>query len=557
LGIAIACDALQADDFFVAPNGTPFGPGTLAQPYDVASAFSGQVGQSGDTFWLRGGDYNLGHLNTEIQGAPGKPITFRQVSGEHARIDGSLALFNSAGYIVFRDFELYSSDANRVSSQTNAGFSPTDITILPGIAGYAPNLTLINLVVHDQTRHGIYLVEDSTNTLVYGCLLYNNGWMSPDNAEGHGIYVQGDIGMRTLNDNIICNNSGAGFQVYENANGERLVGVMMDGNVAFNAGAIQQVRTYRDWIVGVDSPALYADGICLCNNMGYLAPGASTYPELQIGRDSTNGSVMLTNNYMPLGLLMNNWHTATVTGNLFAPHSTNYVVNLNQTLSPLTADWDNNIYIFDPPGPAVELNFNTYSFAEWQQVTGFDQDSTFVVGDLHGTKVFVRPNLYQPGRANIVVYNYDRLSNVVVDVSSVLAPGTRFEVRNAEDFEGAPVLSGLYRGQPLWLPMTNLTVATVNGPVNGPLAAPPPTGPRFNVFVLLPLPNPLQIQRSGSSVKVSWPVGWSANALQTAPSLVSPVNWTDSPLTPIMTGDRFMISEPAGFARKFYRLRPQ
>jgi hypothetical protein len=102
---------------------------------------------------------------------------------------------------------------------------------------------------------------------------------------------------------------------------------------------------------------------------------------------------------------------------------------------------------------------------------------------LTGTRVFVRPNRYEAGRANLVVYNWDKLSTVAVDVNSVLAVGTRYEVRNIEDYFAPPVLSGTFDGQPLSLPMTGLTVASPTAA----MLTPPPTGPAFNVFVLLPL----------------------------------------------------------------------
>ncbi len=557
LGLALACVRLYANDFFVAPGGTSSGPGTVSQPYDLVSAFSGQVGQPGDTFWLRGGNYLLGHLDTSVHGAPGRPVTFRGVTGENVRIDGSLSIFNSNGYVCFRNFELYSSDLYRVSSETNVGFNPTDITILPGFSSYVPNVTFMNLAVHDQTRHGIYLFEGATNTLVYGCVLFNNGWVSPDNAEGHGLYAQANVGSRTLADNIIFNNSGANMHVYDSTAGAILRGVVVDGNVAFNAGAIQSVRPYRDWIIGVDAPALYADGIVLENNMGVPPPPLSPFPEIQVGRDGTNGTVVFTNNYMPLGLLMNNWHSATVTGNLFAPKSTNYVVNLNQTLTSLNADWDNNIYVFDPAGPAISVNSTPYVFSEWQELTGFDWDSTFVVGDLHGTKVFVRPNRYEPGRANIVVYNWDNLDNVAVDVNSVLPLNSTFEVRNAQNFFGPSVLSGTFSGQRLSLPMTNLTVALVNGPINGPLVTPAPTGPGFNVFVLLPVRPPIQVRLAGGSVQVLWNLSFGPNALETTQTPETPGTWTASTSSPGIIGDQFMISEPTSANRKFYRLQTQ
>jgi hypothetical protein len=100
-----------------------------------------------------------------------------------------------------------------------------------------------------------------------------------------------------------------------------------------------------------------------------------------------------------------------------------------------------------------------------------------------GTYVFVRPNAYEPGRANIVVFNWDLKSTVGVDMSTVLSTGTLYEVRNAQDFFAVPVLSGVYAGGTLSLPMTGLTVAA---PIGG--RTPAPTGPEFNAFVLLSFP---------------------------------------------------------------------
>src|SRR6185369_8573196 len=88
---------MQAVDFYVSPSGSPSGPGTMEQPYDLPTALSGQVSQAGDTFWLRGGTYALGHVDTTIEGAAGRPITFRQNPGEKARVNGSISFFNSSG----------------------------------------------------------------------------------------------------------------------------------------------------------------------------------------------------------------------------------------------------------------------------------------------------------------------------------------------------------------------------------------------------------------------------------------------------------------------------
>jgi hypothetical protein len=108
-------------------------------------------------------------------------------------------------------------------------------------------------------------------------------------------------------------------------------------------------------------------------------------------------------------------------------------------------------------------------------------NNTYLTTKPTGVKIIIRPNAYEPGRANIIVYNWDLKDTVQVDVSKVLRQGDRFEVRNAQDFFGAPVLSGAYDGQPLTLPMKGLTMAKPVG-VDRDL---PTTWPEFNVFILL------------------------------------------------------------------------
>jgi len=484
LGLLLTILQADAADLYVAPDGTPSGSGAVGQPYDLKTALSGAVGQAGDTFWLRGGIYTLGHLDTRIHGEPGRPITFRSMPGEKPRVDGSFTIWDSIGHVVFRDFELFNSNPRRVSAQILMGFNPTDIEILAGIQSYVPNCSFINLVIHDQTRHGIYVSQRSNGILIYGCLIYNNGWRSPNNAEGHSLYIQGSSGLREVSDNVLFNSAGVGMHVYENG-GPPLTGVTMDGNVAFNAGTLQNVRSYQDWVIGADSPSRYADQIVFRNNMAYRRPGSPTYSQVGMGRQGINGNLTMTDNYMPLGLLMNNWTLAMVTGNTFAPRNSDYAVDLQQGSVVLSAAWDHSSYS-SPSGRGFRHNSTTFTFSEWKSVTGFDSSSADIAESLTGTKVFVRPNLYEAGRANIIAYNWGNLSTVPADVSAVLPVGTMYEVRNAQDFFAAPVLSGTFDGQPLQLPMMGLTVAP---PVGGMLT-PPPTGPTFNVFVLLPLLSP-------------------------------------------------------------------
>lgn len=61
----------------------------------------------------------------------------------------------------------------------------------------------------------------------------------------------------------------------------------------------------------------------------------------------------------------------------------------------------------------------------------------------------------------------------------MLGAGENFEIRNAQDYFGEPVLTGVYDGASVTLPMTNLRVASPIG-----ISTPPASGPEFNLFVV-------------------------------------------------------------------------
>jgi hypothetical protein len=115
-----------------------------------------------------------------------------------------------------------------------------------------------------------------------------------------------------------------------------------------------------------------------------------------------------------------------------------------------------------------------------------------------GVKVFVRPNKYEAGRANICIFNWDNADSARVDISSVQSIGDRYEVRDAQNFYGEPAVSGTYAGGSITIPL-NLTVVA---PVIGAPATPFVHTPReFNAFVLLKTgpSNAVQYDKYGSS----------------------------------------------------------
>ena len=142
--------------------------------------------------------------------------------------------------------------------------------------------------------------------------------------------------------------------------------------------------------------------------------------------------------------------------------------------------WDFNTYI--SAVPSFQGSFATSSFDRWRQLTGFDSHSKLLsTRRSFETRIFIRPNKYEPGRAHIIVYNWDLGKQTAVDVSAVLSPGAEFEIRDAQNYFGSPVVQGTYVGQPIVVP---LNLSRMSKPVGNVERVPRHTAPEFAVFVL-------------------------------------------------------------------------
>jgi MYXO-CTERM domain-containing protein len=135
--------------------------------------------------------------------------------------------------------------------------------------------------------------------------------------------------------------------------------------------------------------------------------------------------------------------------------------------------------------PVAEITGNTLIGG----TNGFDGTShpsnTFLDAKPTGKKVVIRPNVHEPGRAHIAIYNWDGDGSVFVDLASMnLKSGDSYSIRDAQNFFGAPVAEGTYDGAGVSVPMTGLAKQAPVG-----LSAPPHTGPEFGAFVLFSSPS--------------------------------------------------------------------
>jgi hypothetical protein len=97
------------------------------------------------------------------------------------------------------------------------------------------------------------------------------------------------------------------------------------------------------------------------------------------------------------------------------------------------------------------------------------------------TRILVRPNPYEAGRAHVVVYNWGKQDSVAVNVSGVLASGDRYAVRNVQDLFGKAVASGTVSGTTITIPMGGVAPPV---PVGLKVSPAPKTGPEFDTFLV-------------------------------------------------------------------------
>jgi len=440
-----ACTPITAG-WHVRPDGTPEGDGSAERPWDLATALAQPPSVSpGDTIWLHEGVYR-GAFTSALRGTMTAPIVVRQAPGEHATVDGdampAATITLEGEWTTLWGFEVMSSSPTRTATTTGSS-AASEILRGDGVNIFGPGSRAINLVVHDNAQ-GFGFWSPATDGELYGNVIYNNGWDAPDRAHGHAIYMQNETGTKRVHDNVLFHSFSYGIHAY--TEGGSIVGFDIAGNAWWSAGAAASgTGTETDnCLVGGLQPA---DRVELRDNFGWDAVPDGRIARLGYSGDFTNGSVALHDNYF-------------VGGTRFA------------------APWS-----------SIELTGNTFYGAVEGVATDAYPDNAFLAAAPAETLVVVRPNEHEGGRAHVIVYNWAGAATVDVDLSSVLAVGTAFEVRVAQDFFAPPVESGVFDGEPVTLPMTGLTIAQ---PIGSPGAIDPSetSGSAFQVFVVLPVCTP-------------------------------------------------------------------
>ncbi|MDZ4800706.1 MAG: Ig-like domain-containing protein [Bryobacteraceae bacterium] len=435
-----------AADRFVAPfpTGQPAGDGSVQRPWDLATALraTSPVVQPGDTVYLRRGNYRPVDADTfaaAVSGTAAAPIAFRAATGEFPHIDGGFEVTGS--WLVIRDLEFSGSLTKRRTDII--GPWPDNLVTPSGVAVFAPNVKVINCVIHDL-QEGVDGWADASDVEIYGNLIFYNGWNGPDRGHGHGIYSQNRSGKKWIHDNLIYQNFAQGMQLYGTSE-TFLNGFDVRGNIVFQNGSPSGEFT-RNILLG--GTAAMNDPV-LSDNFTY-------YPVVS-PQGGSNGL-----GYTTSGLPCSN---AQVEGNYFVSASTSLAL-----VKCSIASLRNNTFV----GPVTG-----FTPASWPE-------NTYLAATQRppSPKIVVRPNRYEAGRAHIAVFNWPLLSAVNVDVSGIgLQPGDDYELRSAQD-PWSDVVRGTYSGVPIRVAMTGRTVARPRG-----WTAPASTFPEFGAFLIRKRPS--------------------------------------------------------------------
>ncbi len=476
--------------WIVAVNGQPGNAGTSDSPWDLGTALSGKMTGPGDTILLKGGTYH-GSFNSHLKGSADHPVVVKSFTNEWAKIvdnrsrgtGGTLNIFGA--WTIYRDFEVTNLNPQRGA---NRQFRPMGINI------QAPYTKFINLIIHD-TGMGFGFWEESENAEIYGNIIYNCGSTNTphDLTHGHGIYSQNKNGIKIIENNIIFNQFGFGIHLYPNPGG--IQGYHLKRNVIFNSGAYFKSGARLSNLLISGYTPYQADNIELLENYTYqrnlslLTKFSDANACLGCQDSITHKRIVIKNNYFAGGapiVLMNNWQNVEFDHNTLIGGLGMVVLATPLNQSVKQWNWNNNTYqgigINNNSQALFGLNVNEkiVGWTDWQKLTGFDQQSQFILGKPRGTKVFILENKYEPGRAHIVVYNWDLKDSLQISLAGILNKGQDYELKNVQNYFTDPVLSGTYDGNSLTIPLT----ITPAAPAWGAKTRPPSVEKEFQVFIL-------------------------------------------------------------------------
>lgn len=458
--LLILCSVVAcAADFYVAPNGTLGGAGTIVDPWSIGKVATGStvVGiAAGDTVWFRGGEYLVTTGYTfGLVGTSGSPIRLRCVEGEVCTFTTVSGPYSGLSYLVrttgsHQWLQGFTFHCRGDLQRDIPGSSPP--TVMPDgfQASSGTGNRLINSIGLGCEGY-IYATAADVDTSVYGLVTVAVGSQAPDGEHGGVAYGQNTLpSIETHEAGIHISSGPANY-------GYRLRSTTANKTEGF--------RALKNILIDVQANS-YLCGDCAGMEDVELSDtlwrtGAFAYIGNQSGTISTGVTIARNSIRHVNGFTV--WsldNTASIQANkIRSDGSTSVVYRLwdASTQGTLADNQYYNDYCLQnrPSGAGTYYRVATSPTftTDWQGILGRDVDSTCQNAAPLGNWTAKHANTYEPGRYHIGIIRFDGSSAQDVGPFTELETGAPYELIDAYD-PTAVIATGVYDGGLISIPLT-------------------------------------------------------------------------------------------------------
>ncbi|WP_181256475.1 T9SS type A sorting domain-containing protein [Marinilabilia salmonicolor] len=486
---------IHSKTFHVSVNGTFDGSGSSLAPRSLQRALEVHMNYvdagPGDTVLIHQGDY-YGSFSSWIHGEKDNPVVVMPFENDVVRIIGTGAenstLSINGRYAIFRDLIITQSERNR---DTGRG----EVNAEAGVSLGAEGVKLVNCIIHDIYGVGVGGSSNAVNAEINGCIIFNIGYKSPERGIGHGMYLSNNTGEKEVVNNIVFNTYGHGIQFYTEG-AQQLNPCLFENNIIFNAGILASesgVGEMRNYMMGGNVPT---KGLKMIKNYSYQPPN-SVGNGMVLGYNVDSESCVVNDNYIAGGkrvFSIQRFSNVVIKNNTIVSKHRQALVSL---LFPDDSaveryEWDFNHYFGNEQVFYDENSNQILSFSDWTRRFPYDMNSRYSDFSELNNHTAVIPNVYERGKAHIVVFNWKQQKSVNIDLSGLLQLNEEFKLYDVENLT-EPILKGTFTGEPFSIPMDISTVIQPSGNIS---YSTPHTGIEFGCFFVVSDNKKYKVQRN-------------------------------------------------------------
>jgi hypothetical protein len=386
-----------AAEYFIAPDGQPGNAGSKESPWDIESVWAArQKISAGALIYMKGGVYRHpqrewtgGNFQLKLAGTEQAPIHIRPVHGQRVTIDGGVIVEAGSQYLWVWDLEMTVSEAGQWNRRIDQPGSHPRPEVNQPQGG---------LTIHGgRASKFINLIVHTSNGTGVGF------WRGATDAELHGclIYGNGWMGPDRFH--------GPGIYTQNQTGTKWITDNILWGN-------------YSTTIQAYGSANAWVDGFRVMGNILFAPVREGNRQRLLVGGGRPSKDIIVNENILyevPLQLGYN------------APHNEDAIVHGNII---------------------VDAGMSIQKFRKVDEKDNAVLDKGSPRPD-RSADVILRPNKYDPNRANLAILNWARAPRVNVDPGTFLQRGDRFRIVSALDFFGAAVAEGTFEGKPIPVPV--------------------------------------------------------------------------------------------------------